>query len=168
VAAKSQSIVVQRAYTRLVGLREQVQSDLAVAMRARDADRTRALRLLRAAIQNLEVARTDPKNSQHGQPVSEGDLLAVVEKELKQRRDSIDAFRKGGREDLVAKEQSEVAVLEQYRPALMSRDEIAAHVQVIVAEVGRDFKAVMPRAARELRGRADGREVNDVVRGLTQ
>jgi uncharacterized protein YqeY len=151
-----------------MGLKEQVQADLATAMRARDEDRTRALRLLRAAIQNLEVARTDSKHAQHGQPLTEGDLLAVVEKELKQRRDSIEAFRKGGREDLVAKEQSEVAVLEQYLPARMSRDEIAAHVRGIVAEVGSDFKAVMPRAARELRGRADGREVNEVVRELTQ
>jgi uncharacterized protein YqeY len=151
-----------------MGLKEQVQSDLAASMRARDEDRTRTLRLLRAAIQNLEVARTDPKSAQHGQPLSEGDLLAVVEKELKQRRDSIDAFRKGGREDLVAREQSEVAVLEQYRPAMMSRPEIAAHVRGIVDEVGSDFKTVMPRAARDLRGRADGREVNEVVRELTQ
>ncbi|HEY3109171.1 MAG TPA: GatB/YqeY domain-containing protein [Chloroflexota bacterium] len=151
-----------------MGLKEQVQTDLAASMRARDEDRTRTLRLLRAAIQNLEVARTDPNHDDYGRPVSEDDLAALVERQLKQRRDSIEAFRKGGREDLVAKEQSEVAVLQQYRPALMSRDEIAAHVRGIVAEVGPDFKTVMPRAARELRGRADGREVNEVVRELTQ
>jgi uncharacterized protein YqeY len=151
-----------------MGLREQVQSDLATSMRARDEDRTRTLRLLRAAIQNLEVARTDPKHGQHGQPVTEQDLLALVDRELKQRQDSIDAFRKGGREDLVAKEQAEVAILEGYRPDRMSRDEIAGHVRALIAEVGSDFKAVMPRAARELRGRADGREVNEVVRELTQ
>jgi uncharacterized protein YqeY len=145
-----------------MGLKEQVQIDLTASMRARDEDRTRTLRLLRAAIKNLEVARTDPKSAQHGQPLSEGDLLAVVEKELKQRRDSIDAFRKGGREDLVAKEQSEVGVLEQYLPTRMSRQEIAAHVRGIVDQVGSDFKTVMPRAG------ADGREVNEVVRELTQ
>ena len=150
-----------------MGLKEQVQADLATSMRARDEDRTRTLRLLRAAIQNLEVARTDPKNPQHGKPIADGDLLAVVEKEIKQRRDSIDAFRKGGREDLVAKEQTEVVVLEGYLPRLMSRDEIAAHVRGLVAELGTDFKKVMPRAAAELRGRADGREVNEVVRELT-
>jgi uncharacterized protein YqeY len=151
-----------------MGLKEQVQSDLATSMRARDEDRTRTLRLLRAAIQNLEVARTDPKHAQHGQPVTEQDLLALVDRELKQRQDSIDAFRKGGREDLVAKEQAEVAILEGYRPDRMSRDEIAGHVRALIAEVGSDFKTVMPRAARELRGRADGREVNEVVRELTQ
>jgi uncharacterized protein YqeY len=150
-----------------MGLKEQVAADLATSMRARDEDRTRTLRLLRAAIQNLEVARTDPKHQQHGQPLTEGDLLAVVERELKQRQDSIDAFRKGAREDLVAKEQAEVDVLKAYLPVRMSRDEIAAHVKGIVAEVGTDFKTVMPRAARELRGRADGREVNEVVKELT-
>src|SRR5205823_950000 len=151
-----------------MGLKEQVQADLADSMRARDEDRTRTLRLLRAAIQNAEVARTDPKNAQHGQPIGEGDLLAIVEKEIKQRRDSIDAFQKAGRQDLVDKEQAEAAILDRYMPARMSRDEIASHVRGIVDEVGRDFKTVMPRAARELRGRADGREVNEVVRELTQ
>jgi uncharacterized protein YqeY len=151
-----------------MGLKEQVSTDLTGAMRARDEDRTRTLRLLRAAIQNLEVARTDPKSPQHGQPVTEDDLVALVQKELKQRRDSIEAFRKGSREDLVAREQTEVAILEGYLPSMLARDEIAAHVRGIVAAVGGDFKTVMPRAARELRGRADGRLVNEVVRELTQ
>lgn len=154
-------------YTRIVALKEQVQTDLTAAMRAKDADRVRTLRLLRAAIQNLEVARTDPKNSQHGQPVTEGDLITVVERELKQRQDSIDAYTKGKREDLADIERAEVAILRAYLPARLSRDEIAAHVRGIVAEVGSDFKTVMPRAARELRGRADGRVVNEVVRELT-
>ncbi len=142
-------------------------ADLAAAMRSRDEDRLRAIRLLRASFQNLDVARTDQKHQQFGQPVSEGDLLAVVEREIKQRQDSIEAFRKGGREDLVRKEQSEIDVLSGYLPARMSRDEIAGHVRGLIAEVGRDFKAVMPRAARDLKGRADGRVVNEVVRELT-
>jgi uncharacterized protein YqeY len=136
-------------------------------MRTKDADRLRALRLLRASIQNLEVARTDAKHPQHGQPVTEEDLFGVVQKEIKQRQDSIEQFRKGNREDLVAKEQGEIAVLSSYLPAQMSRDEIAAHVRGLIGEVGRDFKSVMPRAARDLRGRADGRLINEVVRELT-
>ncbi len=150
-----------------MGLKEQLTADMAYAMRTRDADRLRALRLLRASIQNLEVARTDPKHPQHGQPVTEEDLLGVVQKEIKQRQDSVAQFRRGNREDLVAKEQGEIAVLSAYLPAQMSRDEIAAHVRGLIAEMGRDFKSVMPRAARDLKGRADGRLVNDVVRELT-
>ena len=150
-----------------MGLKEQLSSDITYAMRTKDADRLRALRLLRASIQNLEVARTDAKHPQHGQPVTEEDLLGVVQKEIKQRQDSIDQFRKGNREDLVAKEEGEVEVLRGYLPAQMSREEIATHVQAVIGEIGRDFKAVMPRAARDLKGRADGRLVNEVVRELT-
>jgi uncharacterized protein YqeY len=150
-----------------MGLKEQLSSDITYAMRTKDADRLRALRLLRASIQNLEVARTDAKHPQHGQPVTEEDLLGVVQKEIKQRQDSIDQFKKGNRDDLVAKEDGEIEVLRGYLPAQMSRDEIAAHVRGVIGEVGSDFKTVMPRAARDLKGRADGRLVNEVVRELT-
>ena len=136
-------------------------------MRTKDQDRLRALRLLRAAIQNLEIARTDPKNAQHGTAITEEDLYGLIQKEVKQRQESIDQFRKGNREDLVAKEEDEIVVLRTYLPAQMSREEIATHVRVLIDEVGSDFKAVMPRAAREMRGRADGRTVNEVVRELT-
>jgi len=150
-----------------MGLREQLSSDIAYAMRTRDQARLDPLRMLRAAIQNFEVARTDAKHAQHGQPITEEDLLGVVQKEIKQRQDSVEQFRKGNREDLASKEEAEIGVLQGYLPAQMSRGEIAEHVAAIVSEIGKEFKAVMPRAARELKGRADGRLVNDVVRELT-
>lgn len=137
-------------------------------MKARDSVRTGTLRLLRAAFTTYEVARTDPKNSRHGEPITEGDLLSIVEKELKQRLESIEAFRKGNREDLAVKEQAEIDVLRPYLPTQLTRDEIFAHVEGLVREHGKEFKAVMPVAARELRGRADGRLVNEVVKQLTQ
>jgi hypothetical protein len=150
-----------------MGLREQLSTDIAYAMRTRDADRLRALRLLRAAIQNLDVARTDPKNPQHGTAVSEEDLFSLIQKEVKQRHESIDQFQKGNRADLAAIEEGEIAVLRAYLPEQMTREAIADHVRGLIGEIGRDFKAVMPRAARDLRGRADGRLVNEVVRELT-
>lgn len=150
-----------------MALKEQLSSDIAYAMRTKDADRLSALRMLRAAIQNFEVARTDAKHPQHGQPVTEEDLLGVVQKEIKQRQDSIEQFNKGNRPDLAAREQAEIEVLSGYLPRQMSRDEIAERVRGLIAEVGGDFKAVMPRAARDLKGRADGRLVNEVVRELT-
>jgi uncharacterized protein YqeY len=150
-----------------MGLREQLSTDITYAMRTKDAEKLSPLRMLRAAIQNFEVARTDAKHPQHGQPIAEEDLLGVVQKEIKQRQDSIEQFRKGNREDLAAKEEAEIKVLEGYLPDQMSRDEIAQHVTAIIGETGKEFKAVMPRAARELKGRADGRLVNEVVRELT-
>jgi uncharacterized protein YqeY len=150
-----------------MGLREQLSSDITYAMRTRDQARLDPLRMLRAAIQNFEVARTDSKHAQHGQPVTEEDLLGVVQKEIKQRQDSVEQFRKGNREDLASKEEAEIGVLQGYLPAQLSREAIAEHVKGIIGETGKDFKAVMPRAARDLKGRADGRLVNEVVRELT-
>jgi uncharacterized protein YqeY len=150
-----------------MALKEQIQLDLNASMRARDEIRTGALRMLRAAIQRYEVDRTDPKHPQHGQSIGEGDYVTVVQREIKQRQDSIDAFRKGAREDLAAKEEAEIKVLSAYLPAQLTRDEIAQHVRNLVEQHGREFKAIMPKAAQELRGRADGRLVNEVVRELT-
>ena len=142
-------------------------TDLSAALRSKDTQRVSTIRLLRAAIQNLEIARNDPKNSQHGRPVTEGDVLTLVEREVKQRQESIEAFTIGNRADLVAKEQAEMDILMAYLPARMNREEIAAFVLSLTGELGTDFKTVMPRAARELKGRADGRIVNEVVRELT-
>ena len=136
-------------------------------MKARDQIRTDALRMLLAAIQRYEVDRTDAKHPQHGQPIGEGDYVSVVQREIKQRQDSIEAFRKGNREDLASKEEAEVKVLSAYLPQQLSREEIAEHVRALVEQHGKEFKAVMPKAAQELRGRADGRLVNEVVRELT-
>src|ERR1041384_6861210 len=99
-----------------MGLKERVTEDMKTAMRERDTVRLGALRLLVSAMRNLQVAPTDPKNDRYNEPVSEEDLVRIVEKELKQRQDSIDAFRQGNRPDLVAKEEAEVAILKPYAP----------------------------------------------------
>jgi uncharacterized protein YqeY len=119
-------------------------------------------------MRNLEIARTDPKSPDYGKPVTEADLIRVVEKELKQRQDSIEAFRQGNRPDLAAKEQAEIDILQKYLPKQLSRAEIEAYVNDLIARTGkRDFRSIMPTAAQELRGKADGRLVNEVVKSLT-
>jgi uncharacterized protein YqeY len=150
-----------------VGLKELLAEDLKAAMRARDERRVSAIRMLRAAISNLEIARTDRKNPQFGQPITETDLQGVVEKEIKQRRDGLDMIRGTGRDELVQKEEAELAVLAGYLPQQLSREQIRAEVEALAAQHGNSFRALMPVAARELKGRADGRLVNEVVRELT-
>jgi uncharacterized protein len=150
-----------------MGLKQQLSDDLVVAMKARDERRVSAIRMLRAAIGNLEIARTDRKNPQHGQDVTETDLLALVQKDANQRREALQFAQQAGRTELMEKEQAELAVVEGYLPRLLSRDEIVAEVEPLVTAHGRDFRAVMPIAARQLRGRADGRLVSEVVRELT-
>ncbi len=151
-----------------MGLKDQLNQDLKDAMRARDEDRVRAIRMLKAAISNLEIARTDPKNPQHGQPVTEGDLARVVENQIKQRRDSIELYQKGNRPELAAKEEAEIRTLEKYMPQQMTRDQIKAEVEKVVADLGtREFPKVMRESAQRLKGRADGRMVNEVVKEVT-
>ncbi len=150
-----------------MGLKEQLVEDMKAAMKSKETGRLDSIRLLRAAIQRLELDRTDRRNLDYGQAVTEMDLVGVVQKEIKQRRDSIEAFEKGGRTDLADKERSELAVMENYLPAQLSRQEIAAALAPLIAREGKDFRKIMPLASKELKGRADGRLVNEVVRELT-
>ncbi|MGE5141633.1 MAG: GatB/YqeY domain-containing protein [Rudaea sp.] len=151
-----------------MGLKQQLDADLKDAMRARDDDRVRAIRMVKAAISNLEIARTDPKNPQHGQPVTEGDLTRVVENQIKQRRESAELYRKGNRPELADKEEAEIRALDKYMPQQLSREEIRAEVEKVVAELGtKEFPKVMRESAARLKGRADGRTVNEVVKEVT-
>lgn len=150
-----------------MGLKEQLADDLKAAMKARDERRVSAIRMMRAAIGNYEIARTDRKNPQYGKPIAEEDLTGVLQRELNQRREALQFAKQADRADLIDKEQTEIAILEGYLPKQLSRDEIRAEVEQLIAQHGKEFKRVMPLAAQAMRGRAEGRLVNEVVRELT-
>ena len=145
-----------------MSLKEQFSADLKEAMRQRDALRRDVLRMALAAFQNAEIAS--------GAALDEDAALAVVAKQAKQRRESIEEFRKGGRQDLVDKEEAELAILATYLPQQVTRDEVAAAAREVIAETGAsgpsDLGKVMPVLMKRFSGRADGREVNEVVREL--
>jgi uncharacterized protein YqeY len=143
-------------------MKERIQTELHDAMRARDEIRKSALRMLTAAVKNAEIeARA---------PLDDAGVVTVVQKQVKQRRESIIEFQKAGRQDLVDQEAAEMAVLEVYLPQQASRAEIEAAARRVVAESGattiRDIGKVMPVLTKEFAGRADGREINEVVRSL--
>ena len=151
-----------------MALKDQLDQDLKAAMRARDENRVSTIRMLKAAVSNFELARTDPNGKDAGKPITEADLLGVVERQIKQRRESIEMFQKGNRPELAAKEAAEMAVLEGYLPKQLTREEIKTEVQAIVAELDtREFPRIMREAAARLKGRADGRVVNQVVKEVT-
>jgi uncharacterized protein len=150
-----------------MALKDRLETDLKEAMRARDQRRLSVVRMLRAAITNFEISRTDRKNPDFGKPITEADYVGVVRKDLNQRRDALEFARKANRPDLIEKEEGELAIVETYLPRQLSRDEIKAEVEPLIAEHGGEFKKVMPLAAQTLRGRADGRLVNEVVKELT-
>ena len=154
-----------------MALKDQLQDDLKAAMHAGDATRRDTLRGLLTAISNAEVARVNVKDeSASRQSLPDPDVLDVIQKQAKQRRESIVEFNKARRSDLVEKEEGELAILMAYLPVQMDRDAIVAEVKAIIADVGAkgpsDKAKVMPRAIAGLKGRADGRAINDVVTEL--
>jgi len=142
-------------------LRDQINADIASAMKGKDVIRLSALRMLKAAIMNKGVEK--------GHDLDDQEVLQVVASLVKQRRDSIEQFSMAGRIDLVEKETSEIAVLEHYQPPSASEAEIEGAITAAIAEtgaaspkdMGKVMKAVMPRLAGKT---ADGRVVSDAVR----
>lgn len=144
------------------GLAEKLNNDLKQAMRGGDRLRRSVIRLVLAAVQNAEIARKTT--------LEDNDILGVIAKEARQRQESITAFKVGNRPDLVAREEAELALLEEYLPQQMTRDEIVAAARRIIDEVGAqgpsDKGKVMPKLIAQLKGRADGRQINIIVTEL--
>ncbi len=146
------------------GLKEGLNNDLKQAMRGGDKVRRSVIRLVLAAVQNAEIAR------QAG--LEDSDILGIIAKEARQHQESIEAFKQGNRQDLVAQEEAELSVLNEYLPRQMTRDEIIAEARQVIEEVGAqgpgDKGKVMPKLIAKLKGKADGREINAVVTELLQ
>ena len=150
-------------------IEHQLRKDIQEAQRARDQVRLDTLRMALGAIHNLEVARTDRKNPEFGQPLTEADCLKVLEQEVKKRSQAIPLYQQAGRDDLVEKEQRETDILQHYLQASqLSDDDIHAIVARLVAQHGKEFKRVMPLAIKETKGRAEGARVQRIVKEMTQ
>jgi len=145
-----------------VNLKEKLNDELKRAMKSGDTVRRSVLRLVLSAVNNAEIAKRAALET--------GDVLGILSKEAKQREESIEAFKQGNRQDLVDKEEAELAIIKGYLPQQMTRDEVVAEARRIIEEVGaqgpRDKGKVMPRLVAELKGKADGREINEVVTEL--
>jgi len=143
-------------------LKEKLEADLRQAMKDRDNVKRSTLRLLLAAIKNAEIAKRGSLDNP--------DILGIVAREVKQRNESIEAFKQGDRQDLVAQEEAEMAVLKEYLPRQLSREEVIVEARQVIGEVGaqgpRDKGKVMSRIMAQLKGKADGREINEIVTEL--
>jgi uncharacterized protein YqeY len=142
-----------------VTLRDRLHDDTTAAMRSGDVLRRDVLRMVQNAVYNVEKSKRIT--------LSEDDLLAVLTREVKTRRESVEAFRKGGREDLAAKEEAEIAILAEYLPQPLTEDELRALVAQGIRETGaasaRDLGRVMGWLSPRIRGRADGKVVSGLV-----
>jgi hypothetical protein len=144
-------------------IKQKLTDDLKQAMRNGDKVKSSVIRLLMAAIQNAEIAaRKTTLNDQ--------DLLGIIAKEVRKHKESITAFKQGNRDDLVAQEEAEMAILKEYLPQQISRKEIIAAARQDISEMGAqgpgDKGKVMSQLIPQLKNSADGREINEVVTEL--
>ena len=143
-------------------LKQKLMDDLKQALKSEDKVRRSVIRLVMSAIKNAEISRQAD--------LTDADILGIIAKDAKQHHESIEAFKQGNRQDLVAQEEAELAILEAYLPQQMTRDEIIAEARRVIAEVGAqgpgDKGKVMPKIIAQLKGRADGQEINAVVTEL--
>ncbi len=143
-------------------LKKKLSDDLKQAMRSGNTIGRDTLRMLIASVNNAEIAKQSA--------LTDADILGVVSREVKRHQESIDAFKKGNRADLVAKEEAEMAVLRGYLPEQLGHDEVVAAAREVIAAVGAkgmgDKGKVMQQLMPKLKGKADGKEINDVVTGL--
>jgi uncharacterized protein len=140
-------------------LRERLQDDTTAAMRSGDTLRRDVLRMVQNSIYNTEKSKRIT--------MSDDDVVGVLTREVKTRRESVDAFRKGGREDLAGKEEAEIAILTEYLPQALGEDELNALVSEAIQATGasnaRDMGKVMGWLSPRTRGRADGKVVSGLV-----
>ena len=146
-----------------MSLQQRVTDDLKSAMMAREAVRTATLRMLKAALGYAQIEKkTDT--------LPDAEVMAVIQREAKKRRDAIEEFEKGGRAEMAANERAELEVLAGFLPKALSPEELEALVRGVIAEVGatskKDMGAVMKAAQAKVDGRADGRSVSALVSRL--
>jgi uncharacterized protein YqeY len=146
-----------------MGISEQIQTDMVAAMRSRDELRLSTLRMVKAAIKNKEVDKRAPLDDKEVQQI-----LSTL---IKQRRDSIEAFTKGGRQELADKEAAEIKLIEDYLPKAMGEEQIAEAVKATIAEMGsptmKDMGAVMKNVMAKLQAtgaRVEGKTVSELVK----
>jgi uncharacterized protein len=144
-----------------MAIQEKIQADLSNSMRSKDALRLSVLRMMKTAVKNKEIDKM--------KPLDEAEAIAVLNTLVKQRKDSADQFRKGGREELASKEEAEIKIIEEYLPAAASEEDIrfaiSAAVEETCASSVKDMGKVMKAALARLAGRsADGSRVSQLVK----
>jgi len=153
--------IVEQEGKKIMGLKDQIISDLTAAMKSQDTARTSTLRMVKAALMNREIEK-------RGQ-LDNDELMQLLRSMVKQRRDSIEQYTKGARQDLVAKEQAEIEIIESYLPQAASTEQISEAVAAAISETGassmKDMGKVMKAVQAKLAGQnADGRAISEIVK----
>ena len=145
-----------------MGLKEQIISDMTQAMKSQEKLKLETLRMMKAEIMKYEVSGADKK-------ATDEIVLGLIQKGVKQRMESAEAFKKGGKEEMATKELDEIKILEFYLPSQFSAEEVKAVIEEIIKETNataKEFGKVMSAAMAKLKGRADGKVVGEAVKAL--
>jgi uncharacterized protein len=143
-----------------MSLQERISQEIKAAMLAKDADRLSALRMLKSTLGYAQIERKTEN-------LSDADVVTIVQKEVKKRRDSVEQFEKGGRAELAQKEKQEIAVLETFLPQPLSAEELEQLIRTTIQEMGatskKDMGPVIKAVTAKAAGRADGKTVSGIV-----
>ena len=146
----------------IIMLKEKLMEDLKVSMRNKDEIRKNTVQMVRAAILQIEKDK--------GIQVEDDKILEIIAKEVKSKKDALNDFEKAGREDLINQTNQEIAVLQEYLPKQLSREEIKAELEKIIAEIGattmKDMGAIMKEAKAKMGASADGKTINEVAKEI--
>lgn len=147
-----------------MSLSEKIANDLMASLKAKDADRTSILRMIKAALKNREIEK--------GGPVDEEEVQALLRSFVKRARESIEQFSKAGRTELADKEKAELAIIQQYLPQQLGEEDIKKMIKDVISETGasgpRDMGKVMKAVMAKTRGQADGKLVNNFVKEMLE
>ena len=145
-----------------MSLKEQINTEIKEAMKAKENAKRDALRLLSSAFKQIEV---DERRE-----LSDEDVIKIIQKQIKQRNDSITQYQTAGRDDLIEKELSEIAFYEPYLPKQLGDEELSSAIKAIISQVGaesmKDIGKVMGMASKELAGKVDGKRINECAKAL--
>jgi len=148
-------------------LLEQIDKDLIEALKAKDETKVSTIRMFKSTIHNWQIAKRAKEHAIEKEP-QDADILAVIQKEIKSRKDSIEMYEKGGRGELAEKEQKEIVILSKYLPEQASPEEIRAKAKEIIAQTGassiQDMGKVMGPLIDEFKGKADGATISSIVK----
>jgi uncharacterized protein YqeY len=146
-----------------MSIAEQIQKDITAAMKTREEARLSALRMMKTALKNREIEKMAPLDDQES--------VKVLSTLIKQRKESVEQFRKGGRNEMADREEAEITLIESYMPKAASEDQVVAGVRAVISEMGaptmKDMGAVMKNVMARFQGagtRVDGKQVSDVVK----
>lgn len=140
---------------------EKITNDIKAAMKSGDKAR---LEVLRFTFASLQSAKKEKEMKEPGATLADDEVVAILQKEAKRRKEAIELFKQGGRNDLVEKESADLAIIFEYLPKELSKEEIGAIVDNVKAGGAADFNAIMKETMKQVKGRADGKTVGEVIK----